>query len=82
MFLDQETVAKFAEIDMIAADLEQSKSRVAAVERRNVRLYLVSNVRSSPLRFCRRYCAPKSRHCVAVVIRPIGEPLILNPDFL
>jgi len=29
---------------MIAADLEQSKSRVAAVERRNVRLYFVSDL--------------------------------------
>ncbi|CCM01147.1 uncharacterized protein FIBRA_03195 [Fibroporia radiculosa] len=32
---DQEVVAKLAELDMMAADLEQANSRVATVERRN-----------------------------------------------
>jgi homeobox protein cut-like len=34
--LDQETVARLAEVDVIAADLERANSRVATVERRNV----------------------------------------------
>lgn len=33
---DQEVVAKLAELDMIAAELEAATSRVATVERRNV----------------------------------------------
>ena len=33
---DAEGVAKFAEMDMLVADLERANSRVAAVERRNV----------------------------------------------
>lgn len=33
---DQEVVAKLAEVDMIAAELEAATSRVATVERRNV----------------------------------------------
>jgi hypothetical protein len=37
---DQEVVAKLAEMDFIVADLERANSRVAAVERRNVRLTL------------------------------------------
>ncbi|KAK0225921.1 CASP C terminal-domain-containing protein [Armillaria fumosa] len=32
---DQEVVAKFAEVDMMAVDLERANSRVATVERRN-----------------------------------------------
>lgn len=35
--LDQEVVEKLAEVDMIVADLERANSRVAALERRNVR---------------------------------------------
>ncbi len=35
---DQEVVAKLAELDMISAELEAATSRVATVERRNVRL--------------------------------------------
>lgn len=34
---DQEVVAKLTELDMMVADLEQANSRVATVERRNVR---------------------------------------------
>jgi homeobox protein cut-like len=34
---DQELVAKLAEADMIVVDLERANSRVATVERRNVR---------------------------------------------
>ena len=34
---DQEVVAKLAELDMMVADLEHANSRVATVERRNVR---------------------------------------------
>lgn len=34
--VDAEGVAKFAEMDMLVADLERANSRVAAVERRNV----------------------------------------------
>jgi hypothetical protein len=37
VFPDQEVVSKLAEIDMIVADLERANSRVATVERRNVR---------------------------------------------
>lgn len=33
---DAEDVTKFAEMDMLVADLERANSRVAAVERRNV----------------------------------------------
>lgn len=33
---DSETVAKLAEVDMVAADLERANSRVATLERRNV----------------------------------------------
>lgn len=42
--LDQEVVAKLAEMDFIVADLERANSRVAAVERRNVRFVLHSDV--------------------------------------
>lgn len=35
--VDQEVVDKLAEVDMIAADLERANSRVATVERQNVR---------------------------------------------
>ena len=35
-FVDQEVVAKLAELDMMVADLEHANSRVATVERRNV----------------------------------------------
>ena len=35
--IDQEVVAKLAEVDMIVADLDRANSRVATVERRNVR---------------------------------------------
>lgn len=34
---DQETLAKLAELDIVAADLERANARVATVERRNVR---------------------------------------------
>lgn len=34
---DQEVVSKLAELDMMVADLEHANSRVATVERRNVR---------------------------------------------
>lgn len=34
--VDQETVAKLAEVDMIIADLDRANSRVAALEHRNV----------------------------------------------
>lgn len=34
---DQEVVAKLAELDMIASELEAATSRIATVERRNVR---------------------------------------------
>ena len=34
--IDAEDVTKFAEMDMLVADLERANSRVAAVERRNV----------------------------------------------
>ena len=36
-FLDEEVVAKLAELDMVAVELEAATSRVATVERRNVR---------------------------------------------
>ena len=36
--VDQEVVGKLAEVDMIVADLERANSRIATVERRNVRL--------------------------------------------
>ena len=35
--VDQEVVSKLAELDMMVADLEHANSRVATVERRNVR---------------------------------------------
>lgn len=35
--IDQEVVAKLAEVDIIVADLDRANSRVATVERRNVR---------------------------------------------
>ena len=35
--IDQEVVAKLAELDMMVADLERANSRVVTVERRNVR---------------------------------------------
>ena len=34
---DQETLAKLAELDFVATDLERANARVATVERRNVR---------------------------------------------
>ena len=34
--IDQEVVAKLAELDMMVADLEHANSRVATIERRNV----------------------------------------------
>jgi hypothetical protein len=43
-FADQEVDAKLAEMDLIAADLERANSRVAAVERRNVRPRLMANL--------------------------------------
>ena len=36
--VDQEVVAKLAELDMMVADLERANSRVVTVERRNVRI--------------------------------------------
>jgi len=36
---DHELVAKLAEADMIVVDLERANSRVATVERRNVRAH-------------------------------------------
>ena len=36
---DQETVSRLAELDLITADLERANSRVAEVERRNVRAH-------------------------------------------
>lgn len=36
ILIDQEVVAKLAEMDFIVADLERANSRVAAIERRNV----------------------------------------------
>ena len=36
-FLDQEVVTKLAELDMVVVELEAATSRVATVERRNVR---------------------------------------------
>lgn len=38
--IDQEVVAKLTELDMLVSDLEQANSRVATVERRNVRFYV------------------------------------------
>jgi hypothetical protein len=37
--VDAEIITKLAEMDMLVADLERANSRVAAVERRNVRLF-------------------------------------------
>jgi hypothetical protein len=34
--IDQEVIAKLAEVDMIIADLDQANSRIAALEHRNV----------------------------------------------
>ena len=34
--IDQEVVAKLAEVDMIIADLDRANSRIAALEHRNV----------------------------------------------
>ena len=38
--IDQEVVAKLAEVDMIIADLDRANSRIAALEHRNVGLTL------------------------------------------
>ncbi len=37
--LDQEVIAKLAEMDMLVSDLERANSRVATVERRNVCIF-------------------------------------------
>ena len=34
--IDQEVVAKLAEVDMIVADLDRANSRIASLEHRNV----------------------------------------------
>jgi len=36
IYLDQEVVAKLAEVDMIIADLDRANSRIVALEHRNV----------------------------------------------
>jgi hypothetical protein len=38
--IDDEVVAKLAEVDMIIADLDRANSRIAALEHRNVGFYL------------------------------------------
>src|SRR6202035_3988645 len=59
---DQEFVSKLAEVDMIVADLERANSRVATVERRNVRtgshcLFRIFTHNNS----CRRFYGLKSK---------------------
>lgn len=49
--IDQEVVAKLAEMDFIVADLERANSRVAAVERRNVPVIYSSPNDHSPQLF-------------------------------
>ena len=39
--IDQEVVAKLAELDMMVADLERANSRVVTVERRNVGIRII-----------------------------------------
>lgn len=41
--IDQEVVAKLAEVDMIIADLDRANSRIAALEHRNVSLTFMSS---------------------------------------
>jgi hypothetical protein len=38
---DQEVVAKLAELDLIVAELEAATTRIATVERRNVRTDII-----------------------------------------
>jgi len=40
--IDQEVVAKLAEVDMIIADLDRANSRIAALEHRNVGFTFIS----------------------------------------
>ena len=47
--IDQEVVAKLAELDMIVADLERANSRVVTVERRNVCAFSSCSVKNSEL---------------------------------
>lgn len=68
----QEAGAQLAEMDMMAADLERSNARVAAVERRNVRSLLRTSHDSARTNstMIRNSSAPKSRQCgVAVTQR-------------
>lgn len=39
--VDQETLARITEMDLMAADVERANSRVAEMERRNVRFMLI-----------------------------------------
>lgn len=58
---------KLAEVDMIVADLERANSRVAALERRNVRIFRMVNAFSSFLIIdIRRSFALKPKLCVVV----------------
>lgn len=71
-FIDQEVVAKLAEVDMIVADLDRANSRVATVERRNVRLTGCSS--NIPLiSIFRKFCVLKSRPCGVGAILLIGR---------
>jgi hypothetical protein len=77
ILVDQEIVAKLAEMDMVVSDLEQAKSRVAAVERRNVctpsfRIMLAYG------RVFRKFSAQKLKHCEVAASLRIGGLLFFS----
>jgi hypothetical protein len=71
-YLDQEVVAKLAEMDFIVADLERANSRVAAVERRNVSSSL-HNLISICSYLYRKFFVQKSKLSVVGMILAIGK---------
>jgi homeobox protein cut-like len=82
-FLDQQVVSKLAEMDMIVADLERANSRVATVERRNVRQSDVLQCIHLSHR-CRSFYVPKLRLFGVAMTRAIGvsTSICINDWFL
>lgn len=73
MSVDQEVVAKLAEVDMIVADLDRANSRVATVERRNVGSSLPSTDRHLSSSSSRKYCVLRLKPCAVEMTLQIGK---------
>ena len=77
VLVDQESIAKLAEMDMLVSDLERANSRVATVERRNVCLICLLYLASAIV--IRNFCVQKLKQYAVGTKHPIGAYAVVSP---